>query len=216
MSTAPGKFYVFEAGDHAGKTTQIELLRLRLFCEGRKVMFTREPGGGILSEKIRSIILDPENTMAAETEAYLYAASRAEHVKKMEAWLADGYDVVCDRFVYSSIVYQGIARGLGEQHVRTLNSLAVGSLWLPHKVFYLRIDKETYLERKKATANLDRIEQEGLEFFDKVLAGYDRIFDQDMSLLASGGLCILDGKRSVQELHEEIWTIFNQSHKEEQ
>lgn len=211
-----GRFYVFEAGDHAGKTTQIQLLKKRCEAEGRKVIFTREPGGTPLADKIRSLILDPENPMAPETEAYLYAASRAEHAKQIEQWINDGYDVFCDRFVYSSIVYQGFARGLGDLQIRSLNSLAIANLKSPDKVFYLRISKEAYLERKKGMSSLDRLEQESLDFFGKVLAGYDKVFDQDMYLLAFNRLHVLDAERSVEDLHEEIWAVYNETLKEEQ
>jgi dTMP kinase len=165
-------FITFEGQDWSGKSTQAALLAERLRGEGREVVATREPGGTPIGESIRALVLDgPE--MSAWAEAALFAAARAEHVAAViRPALARGAAVVCDRYVDSSVVYQGIARGLGAERVLELN-LAVTEGLLPDRTFVLDVDPET--ARARHSAGLDRIEREHDEFRRTVAEGFRRL-----------------------------------------
>ena len=131
-------FITFEGMDGAGKTTQIRLLQERLEKAGERVVVTREPGGNALAEKIRALLLDPASEMDPLTEAYLYAAARAEHVRRVILpALQRGETVLCDRYLDSSLAYQGYGRGLGEETVRRINAQAVAGC-LPDRTYLLR------------------------------------------------------------------------------
>ncbi|MBO8433846.1 MAG: dTMP kinase, partial [Tyzzerella sp.] len=135
-----GLFITIEGTDGAGKSTQIELLKKYLEDRGKDVLVTREPGGTPISEKIRDIILDRENSeMSSITEALLYASSRAQHVsEKIKPALAEGKIVICDRFVDSSIAYQSVARGLSTKLIEDINKYAVDGL-TPDITLYLSL-----------------------------------------------------------------------------
>lgn len=165
-------FITFEGQDWSGKSTQAALLAERLRDRGREVVATREPGGTPLGESIRSLVLDgPE--MSAWAEAGLFAAARAEHVAAViRPALARGAAIVCDRYVDSSVVYQGIARGLGAERVLELN-LAVTEGLLPDRTFVLDVDPDT--ARARHSAGLDRIEREHDEFRRTVAEGFRRL-----------------------------------------
>jgi len=162
-------FITFEGQDWSGKSTQAALLADALRAGGRAVVATREPGGTPVGEAIRTLVLDgPE--MAAWTEAALFAAARAEHVAAViRPALARGAAVVCDRYVDSSVVYQGIARGLGAERVLELNLAVTGGL-LPDRTFVLNVDHET--ARARHSAGLDRIEREDAAFRATVADGF--------------------------------------------
>lgn len=166
-----GYFITFEGGDGAGKSTQIKKLMEYLESKGFDVILTREPGGTDIGEKIRQIILDPENTeMDSVTEAMLYAASRAQHVAQViKPAIEEGKIVICDRFVDSSIAYQGYARNLGDS-VSIINSYAVGE-YMPHKTFLLKLKPQAGSLRM-AGREKDRIELEAASFHQKVYDGY--------------------------------------------
>lgn len=168
----PAVFITFEGQDWSGKSTQAALLAERLRNRGLEVVATREPGGTPLGESIRTLVLDgPE--MSAWAEAALFAAARAEHVAAViRPALARGAAVVCDRYVDSSVVYQGIARGLGAERVLELN-LAVTEGLLPDRTFVLDVDPET--ARARHSAGLDRIEREHDEFRRTVAEGFRRL-----------------------------------------
>ena len=158
----------FEGADGSGKSTQAELLRAALSGEGRDVVLTREPGGTELGEAVRTLVLNGPQ-MGAWTEATLFAASRAEHVEGViRPALERGADVVCDRYVDSSLAYQGIARGLGVDAVLQLN-LAVTEGLLPDVTFLLLLDPDVATGRQ---ADPDRLEREGTELQAKVDAAY--------------------------------------------
>jgi len=167
-------FITFEGQDWSGKSTQAALLAERLHGEGREVVATREPGGTPVGESIRTLVLDgPE--MSAWAEAALFAAARAEHVAAViRPALARGAAVVCDRYVDSSIVYQGIARGLGAERVLEVN-MAVTDGLLPDRTFVLDVDPDT--ARARHSAGLDRIEREHDEFRRMVAEGFRRLVD---------------------------------------
>ena len=183
-----GYFITFEGGDGSGKSTQIALLRDWLEHAGYDVILTREPGGTRISEKIRELILDPDNQeMADMTEALLYAAARAQLVSQMiKPALAEGKVVICDRFVDSSIAYQAYGRGLGDA-VGVINSYAVDGC-MPDLTILLRLDPEKG-SRRIADREHDRIEQAPDAFHRKVYEGYlalekaypERIFGIDAS-----------------------------------
>lgn len=166
-----GFFITFEGGDGSGKSTQIALLRDWLVQEGYDVILTREPGGTRISEKIRELILDPDNKeMADMTEALLYAAARAQLVSQMiKPALEEGKVVICDRFVDSSIAYQAYGRGLGDA-VGVINTYAVDGC-MPNLTVLLRLDPEKGSSRI-ADREHDRIEQAPDAFHRKVFEGY--------------------------------------------
>jgi len=168
-----GLFVTFEGPDGSGKTTQIQKLADYCRAKGYAVVQTREPGGTLISEKIRALILDvntPE--MDDVTEALLYAAARAQHVSQViRPALKRGDIVLCDRFVDSSIAYQGHARGLGAG-VAEINAFAVQGLE-PDLTFLLELDPETGLKRIRKNSNFDRLEQETLAFHRRVNEGYE-------------------------------------------
>jgi len=176
-----GKFITLEGGEGSGKTTMIG--RIGSYFEERGIPYvvTREPGGIEIAEKIRSIILDPLHTaMDARTEALLYAAARSQHLaEKVEPALRAGKAVICDRYVDSSLVYQGYARGLGLENVWAINRFAIGDL-MPDVTLYLDIEPEVGLARIDAHdgREVNRLDLENLEFHRKVREGYFLLKEQ--------------------------------------
>ncbi|MHB1242697.1 MAG: dTMP kinase [Gaiellaceae bacterium] len=162
----------FEGLDGSGKTTQVERLRATLEAEGREVVTAREPGGTALGEQIRGLVLHGDE-MTPWAEALLYAAARAELAAEVIGpALARGADVLLDRYLDSSVVYQGIGRGLGAEEVLELNLLAVGGL-VPDRTFVLAIDPARSLGR--VGSRPDRIEREAAVFHERVAAGYEQL-----------------------------------------
>ena len=168
-------FISFEGADGSGKTTQAQLLREWLEEQGHDVVACREPGGTALGERIRELLLAGE-AMSGWAEATLFAAARAELVERVvRPALARGADVVCDRFVDSSLAYQGVARGLGVDAVLDLNLAAIQGL-LPDRTFLLLLDPEE--AGRRAGKNRDRIEREGVELQRAVDRGYRLLVDR--------------------------------------
>lgn len=174
--TMRGKLISFEGCEGSGKSTKLKMLERYLQERGIDYMMTREPGGNPISEKIRALILDKENDqMTAECEALLYAAARAQLLKdKIEPALAAGKLVVCDRYIDSSLAYQGEARGLGQEFVRKVNAFAFEN-YLPDCTIFLDITPEAAFERKHGADEDDRMEQAGIAFHKKVYEGYKKI-----------------------------------------
>jgi dTMP kinase len=168
-----GKFITFEGCEGSGKSTQLRLLSEKLNEMGVEYILTREPGGSDIAEQIRKIILDGKNTaMCDECEALLYAAARVQHLKEIvRPALESGKLVICDRYVDSSLAYQGIARGLGEQFVEEINSFAIKE-YSPDLTVFLNISPEDAFKRKHGADEDDRMEQLGLGFHTKVYEGY--------------------------------------------
>ena len=185
-------FVTFEGQDWSGKSTQAALLAETLRGDGREVVATREPGGTPVGESIRTLVLDgPE--MSAWAEAALFAAARAEHVAAViRPALARGAAVVCDRYVDSSVVYQGLARGLGAERVLELNLAVTGGL-LPDRTFVLNVDPAT--ARARHSAGLDRIEREDEDFRRLVADGYRQLTD-----LFPDRVVVLDGTLPPKEI----------------
>ena len=194
----PGLFITFEGPDGAGKTTQISRLTDYLVSMGMDTVLTREPGGTRIGEKIREIILDPQHQeMDHLTEALLYASSRAQHVaEKIRPALDEGKTVICDRFMDSSIAYQGYGRKLGER-VRIINEIAVEGL-TPDLTILLLVDPD---EGKKRISNgfLDRLELEAIHYHRDVYEGYLALANRYPERI----LCI-DGNRGIEEISSEI------------
>ena len=168
-----GKFVTFEGCEGSGKSTQLRLLGEYLASRGVDFVMTREPGGSVIAEEIRKIILNGEyKEMCAECEALLYAAARVQHLKEIVApALESGKLVVCDRYVDSSFAYQGVARGLGKQFIKSINSFALENYPADITVF-LDISPAAAFERKHGADKNDRLESMGLGFHEKVYAGY--------------------------------------------
>lgn len=184
-----GIFITMEGPDGSGKSTQIELLKDYLSEKGYDIIVTREPGGTQISEKIRKIILDKENEkMSDMTELMLYVAARAQLVDEViKPALDKNQVVISDRFVDSSAVYQGIARGLGTKLVYEMNQYAISRM--PDITFLLDLDAKEGIKRKKHQAALDRLELEKLSFHEKVVEGYRSLAqEQDRIVLIDATL----------------------------
>lgn len=198
-----GIFISFEGPDGSGKTTQIKRFAEFLESRGYSVIMTREPGGTRISEKIRSIILDPDNAeMDGMTEALLYAAARAQHVAQLiRPSLEEGKIVLTDRFMDSSIAYQGYGRDLGEK-IRIINEYAVGDTH-PDLTFFLDIDPLDGLKRAKNRDELDRLEQESLDFHKAVYEGYLKL-----SEIYKDRYVHIDASKSVDDIFKDITDSF--------
>ena len=168
-----GAFITFEGCEGSGKSTQIRLLSEKLTAIGADFIITREPGGSDVAEQIRKIILDGKNVaMCDECEALLYAAARIQHLKEIvEPDLAAGKLVICDRYVDSSLAYQGAARGLGEKYIEDINAVAL-DCYPPDLTVFLNISPERAFERKHGADKGDRMEQQGINFHRRVYEGY--------------------------------------------
>ncbi|NKE07836.1 dTMP kinase [Mesobacillus selenatarsenatis] len=176
-----GIFITIEGPDGSGKTTILQMLAENLVNEGYEVVATREPGGIEIAEQIRKVILDPENTaMDPRTEALLYAAARRQHLaEKVKPALEEGKIVICDRFVDSSLAYQGYARGLGIDEVYSINEFAIENM-MPAMTLYFDVAPEIGLERinKNKGREVNRLDLEKLEFHQKVREGYTILADR--------------------------------------
>ena len=172
LGVATGRLITVEGLDGAGKTTLVAGLTRELAARGRELLVLREPGGVELSERIRVLVKDPELSVDPRAEALLYAAARAQLVaEQLVPLLESGQWVLLDRFVDSSLAYQGAGRGLGVEAIRSLNELATGGL-RPDRTLLLRIDPAVGRERIGGR-DPDRLEREPAEFFEAVAGAYD-------------------------------------------
>lgn len=171
-------FVTFEGPDGSGKTTISQGVFNKLKQLGYDCIYTREPGGIRISEDIRDIILDTQNTnMDIRTEALLYAASRRQHlVEKIIPALQKGQIVICDRFIDSSLAYQGVGRSIGFDEVLQINQFAIEGLF-PDLTIYLDISAEEGLKRIEDRDHKDRLDLESIEFHNKVYAGYQKVLE---------------------------------------
>ncbi len=200
-----GYFISSEGPEGAGKTTVMQLLGERLVKEGYDVVMTREPGGIKISEKIRSIILDNEHTMMdSRTEALLYAAARRQHlVEKIQPSLEAGKIVICDRFIDSSLAYQGYARGIGVEEILSINQFAIGQT-MPDKTLLFDIEPSLGLKRINAhsTREKNRLDVESLHFHQKVREGYLSLVEQYPERIQ-----VIDASKSLEEVLEEAYKM---------
>lgn len=174
-------FITFEGPEGAGKTSVLEAVATRLQSEGMDCLVTREPGGIPISEAIRNVLLDNRHTtMDGMTEALLYAAARRQHlVEKIEPALAEGKIVLCDRFIDSSLAYQGYAREIGFEEVYQMNVLAIGDTMPDHTLFF-DITPEEGLARIHSNDKREknRLDREELSFHQRVYEGYQQVLKQ--------------------------------------
>jgi dTMP kinase len=210
-----GRFISFEGSEGCGKSTQIRLLADALERDGRQVLLTREPGGTVVGEHIRNLLQHtPEAAaMTPEAELLLFAASRAQLVREViRPALEQGHWVVADRFLDSTTVYQGLARGLDREAVEAVNRFAVGTL-LPDLTLLLDMDAAEGLARANAASRVagrtDRMEDQGLEFFAKVRQGY-------LELAASEGarIEVIDASGGIDEVQAGILTVLEKRYNE--
>lgn len=200
-----GKFIVFEGGEGSGKSTMIELVYNLLIENGVDCIKTREPGGIKISEDIRGIILDKNNTaMDARTEALLYAAARRQHlVEKVIPALENNKVVLCDRFIYSSLAYQGFAREIGVEDVYSINKFAIED-FMPDLNILFDLDPKVGLERinKNKSREVNRIDLEKIDFHNKVREGYKILAENDENKIV-----IIDAEKGVNDVFLEIKDI---------
>ncbi len=189
----PGRLIAFEGVEGAGKSTQLALLREALEGRGREVVVTREPGGTPAGERIRAVLLDPEVELHPRAEALLFAAARAELVEAViRPALERGAVVLCDRYLDSSLAYQGGARGLGRGPVTEVNRFATGGL-VPDLVVLLDLDPASGLRRR--AGELDRIEAQDLAFHRRVRQAFC-----DLAAADPGRFAVIDAAAPVQEV----------------
>ena len=199
-----GLFISMEGPDGSGKTMQMDMLEQDLRQRGLDVLRSREPGGTAISEKIRDMLLDPANTeMSSRTEALLYAASRAQHVEQVLKPALDGGKIVlCDRYVDSSLVYQGIGRGLGIPAIEEINAFATGGLQ-PDVTIVLQIDFEEGLRRKgRQNGSLDRMEAQKEDFLRRIHDGFTHLKDLDPDRVF-----LIDGANPPDKVFREIQNV---------
>ncbi|MCI6001466.1 MAG: dTMP kinase [Finegoldia magna] len=188
-------FITFEGPDGSGKSTIIQKVYDYLIENNYDVIKTREPGGSPIAEKIRNLILDTENTeMGYRTEALLYAASRAQHVEEtILPALNENKIVLCDRFLISSLAYQGVGRDLGIENVRKINEFGINEVF-PDFVLFFDVDPITTLKRKSSLDTADRLEKEGNNFHERVYNGYKEILNSEKNIE------IIDATQSVEDV----------------
>ena len=198
-----GIFITIEGPDGSGKSTQIKYMEDFFEKRNIKPVFTREPGGTRIGERIRDIILDKDFTeRCSMTEALLYAASRAQHVEEViKPALESGKIVVCDRFVDSSIVYQGYGRGLGES-VRIINDYAVAGV-MPDLTILFEIDPSVGKNRIR-TDKQDRLEMEKIDFHNKVFDAYKVLAINNQDRIVA-----IDASRNIESIRDEIYGILS-------
>jgi len=206
-----GAFITFEGSEGCGKSTQVLRLAARLEQAGVRVLVTREPGGTAIGEKIRDLLqFAPESfAMTPETELLLFEASRSQLVREtIRPALEQGTMVICDRFFDSTTVYQGVARKLEPDIVATLNNFAVG-LDRPDLTIVLEVDVATararMLRRVRPTAVIDRMEQEPIEFYERVCEAY-----HDLAKREPDRCLLIDGTQSPDRIENEIWDAVSQ------
>lgn len=189
----PGRLIAFEGVEGSGKSTQLELLRQALEGRGREVVVTREPGGTPAGERMRAVLLDPGVELHPRAEALLFAAARSELVDAViRPALERGAVVLCDRYLDSSLAYQGDARGLGRGPVEEVNRFATGGL-LPDLVVLLDLDPASGLRRR--SGELDRIEAQDLAFHRRVRQAF-----RDLAAADPGRFAVVDGAAPVAEV----------------
>lgn len=194
------KFITFEGIDGSGKSLQIEMLADYLSELGEKILVVREPGTTVIGEHVRNILMDKKNnTMSYKTEALLFMAARAQLMQeKIIPALENNYTVICDRFIDSSVVYQGIGRGLGEKFIKELNKFVTENIE-PDITFFLDISPQNAWLRKIGVQTSDRFESENINFHQKIYLGYKKLIVENPNRI----ICI-DANVSPEEIHTQI------------
>ncbi len=210
-----GLFIVFEGGEGTGKTTAIDEIYKWIISNNLKCIKTREPGGIKISEQIRQVILSKENKlMDGRTEALLYAAARRQHlVEKVIPALDEGIIVLCDRFIDSSLAYQGYARNLGIEEVMSINEFAIGK-YMPDVSILFDLDPKIGLDRinNSDSREINRLDLEKLDFHEKVREGYNIIYENNKERIIKIDASV--SKENVVKqikhiLKPKIWTNIN-------
>ena len=206
MMQKTGKFITFEGCDGCGKSTQLRLLSEYLTEQKIPHIFTREPGGGKISEAIREILLNGKNSeMTDECEALLYAAARAQHLRdRVQPALEKGELVICDRYVDSSFAYQAYARGLGMNFVQKINHFALEE-FSPDVTVFIDLTPEEAFARKHGAEENDRMEQAGLPFHRRVYEGYKAVAKEYPNRF----ICV-DGRKTPQEIFGEVLSVLKE------
>jgi dTMP kinase len=207
MGTDNGYLITLEGGEGGGKTTQIVRLRDTLTKAGKDVVVLREPGGTVISEQIREVVLSAKNVgIAFTTEVLLFQAARAQIYREivlpsMEA----GKVVIMDRSRDSSVVYQGMVRGFGKDMIEQLNEISTKNTF-PNITFLLDIDVETGLKRREDSGAMNRLDMEANDFHQKVRDAYLELAHQDQS----GRWQVVDASKSIDEVEKDIWSVVAQ------
>ncbi len=194
------KFIVFEGPDGSGKTTQARLIYQYIRDNlNENIVLTKEPGGTKISEIIRNVLLDPENAeMDDLTEVLLYASSRAQHVAEfIKPNLKNGNNVLCDRFIDSTIAYQGYGRGIDIELIKQINHIAAQGL-KPDISFYIMTTPEVAISRIKKNRKLDRLEQAEISFHARLYQGYQRLLEEDEKKH------YINGNQAIANVHEDV------------
>ncbi|MBE6050594.1 MAG: dTMP kinase [Clostridium sp.] len=202
-----GLFIVFEGGEGSGKSTILDKIYNWMKEENIECIKTREPGGIKIAEQIRSVILDTENTeMDGRTEALLYAAARRQHlVEKVIPALKEGKIVLCDRFLDSSLAYQGFARGLGMDEIYEINKFAIDGNF-PNISILFDLDPKVGLDRinKNKDREVNRLDLEKMDFHNKVREGYNTLLKSNKNMVK------VDASKSIDEVFQEVKKIIEQ------
>jgi dTMP kinase len=195
-------FITFEGPEGSGKSTVIKHI-YEYLSQSQEVLMTREPGGISVSEKIREIVLGLD--MDSHTEALLFAASRSQHlVEKVLPALEAGQLVLCDRFVDSSLVYQGFARGIGMEQVKSINEFAIRGR-MPDLTIYLKIDPEIGLARiAQNKRDSNRLDKESMDFHNKVVLGYNKLSENNPERIK-----VIDANQDLDKVIEDAKTQIN-------
>ncbi|WP_276886609.1 dTMP kinase [Allobaculum stercoricanis] len=207
MNQTKGMLITFEGNDGAGKTTALESVAATLKEKGYPIVVSREPGGSVLAEKIRELILDVNNEMDAKTEAYLYAASRREHlVQTILPALQEGKLILCDRYLDSSLAYQGHGRKLGQKEIEQLNDFGLEG-FRPDYTLFFSLDLETEKERMEMRGEMNRLDLESREFHQRVRDGFTCLCQQNPQRIH-----VIDASQTKEEVAqatlaqvEELW-----------
>ncbi len=191
----------FEGIDGSGKSTQARRLNQHLQAEGHETLLVREPGGTELSERVRSVLLDSSLNVQPFAELLLFSAARAQLVaERIRPALDDGRIVICDRFFDSTTAYQGAGRGVAEpEWLRAFHRRVTDAL-VPDRTYLVEVDAETARDRRAQTRDEgDRMEAAGPEFYERVIAAYAELAEDEPDRF-----CRLDGRRSIEALHETV------------
>ncbi len=201
-----GKFITLEGIEGSGKTTQLEFVTEYIKKAGKELVCTREPGGTLVGEKIRDILLDHQlPSMHSDTELMLMFAARVEHIRQViEPALSEGKWVVCDRFYDATYAYQGYGRDISLQRIDELKEFSIGSL-IPDRTFLLDVSLDISMQRVTERGNKDRFENEKIDFYTKVREGYLEIAKQN-----SARVCLVNAEQAIEDVQAEIQLSLDQ------